>query len=95
MRGLAWILAGIGAFLWGSTALGIAVSLADKGAEGWWVLLPLAAIPVVGVTVAALKQLQRNAPKEERISASESQPSPRASPLTSESEPSRTGSSTR
>ena len=29
--------------------------LADKGNDAWWILIPLAAIPIVGLTVAGLR----------------------------------------
>lgn len=47
----------IGLFLWGSTVLGIAITMADKGSELWWLVLVFGLMPVMGVIFVAPRML--------------------------------------
>jgi DNA-binding NarL/FixJ family response regulator len=55
-----WILIAVFAFFWGSTVLGVALRLADRGVGAWWMVLAFGMLPIVGAAVVASRgQLRR------------------------------------
>jgi DNA-binding NarL/FixJ family response regulator len=61
-----WILIAVFAFFWGSTVLGVALQLADRGVGAWWMVLAFGMLPiVVAAVVASRGQLRRReAPRD-------------------------------
>jgi DNA-binding NarL/FixJ family response regulator len=71
-RGL-WMLLAIFTFFWGSTVLGVAMRLADRGVGGWWAVLVFGITSLVAMPVVAARLAQpgsgQSAPRPETSAA--------------------------
>lgn len=59
---LLWVAGLAIAFIWSTSVLGIALALADKGATGWWLVLPFGLAPLAGLIVVVDRSLRHPGP---------------------------------